>query len=86
MTKSIAIQYAADSIRANSVHPGPIQTEMTKEIWEDPERRKRSELATPLGRYGKSIDVANAVLFLASDEAAYITGAELVVDGGFTAQ
>jgi NAD(P)-dependent dehydrogenase (short-subunit alcohol dehydrogenase family) len=86
MTKSIALQYAEDSIRVNSVHPGPIQTEMTKESWSDPERLKRTQEATPLGRYGKPIDVAYAVLFLATDEAAFVTGAELAVDGGFTAQ
>ncbi|MDG2286648.1 MAG: glucose 1-dehydrogenase [Alphaproteobacteria bacterium] len=86
MTKSIALQYADDSIRVNSVHPGPIQTEMTKESWSDPERLKRTQEATPLGRYGKPIDVAYAVLFLATDEAAFVTGAELAVDGGFTAQ
>ena len=86
MTKSIALQYATDSIRVNSVHPGPIQTDMTKEVWSDPERRRRTEQITPLGRYGQPSDVAYAVLFLASDEAAFITGAELVVDGGFTAQ
>lgn len=86
MTKSIAVQYAKESIRVNSVHPGPIQTDMTKDAWSDPERLRRTEQMTPLGRYGKPIDVAYAVLFLASDEAAFVTGAELVVDGGFTAQ
>jgi NAD(P)-dependent dehydrogenase (short-subunit alcohol dehydrogenase family) len=86
MTKSIALQYAADAIRVNSVHPGPIKTEMTKEGWSDPERLRRTQEATPLGRYGQPLDVAYAVLFLASDEAAFVTGAELVVDGGFTAQ
>ena len=86
MTKSIALQYANDSIRVNSVHPGPIRTDMTKEVWSDPAGRQRTEQATPLGRYGEALDVAYAVLFLASDEAAFVTGAELVVDGGFTAQ
>ncbi len=86
MTKSMAVQHAADGIRVNSVHPGPIQTDMTKDAWSDPERRRRTEQSTPLGRYGLPLDVANAVLFLASDEAAFITGAELVVDGGYTAQ
>ena len=86
MTKSLAVQHAASSIRVNSVHPGPIQTDMTRESWTDPESKQRTELVVPLGRYGQPIDVANAVLFLASDEAAYITGAEIVVDGGYTAQ
>ena len=86
MTKSLAVQHAASNIRVNSVHPGPIQTDMTRDSWTDPETKRRTELVVPLGRYGQPVDVANAVLFLASDEAAYITGAEIVVDGGYTAQ
>ena len=86
MTKSLAVQHAASSIRINSVHPGPIQTDMTRDSWTDSESKRRTELVVPLGRYGQPVDVANAVLFLASDEAAYITGAEIVVDGGYTAQ
>ena len=86
MTKSLAVQHAASSIRVNSVHPGPIQTDMTRESWTDPETKERTQRVVPLGRYGQPIDVANAVLFLASDEADYITGAEIVVDGGYTAQ
>ena len=86
MTKSLAVQHAASGIRINSVHPGPIQTDMTRDSWSDTESKRRTELGVPLGRYGQPVDVANAVLFLASDEAAYITGAEIVVDGGYTAQ
>ena len=86
MSKSLAVQHAAAGIRVNSVHPGPIKTDMTRESWTDPETKGRTERVVPLGRYGQPIDVANAVLFLASDEAAYITGAEIVVDGGYTAQ
>jgi NAD(P)-dependent dehydrogenase (short-subunit alcohol dehydrogenase family) len=86
MTKSLAVQHATSSIRVNSVHPGPIQTDMTRDSWTDSESKRRTELVVPLGRYGQPVDVANAVLFLASDEAAYITGAEIVVDGGYTAQ
>jgi len=86
MTKSLAVQHASSRIRVNSVHPGPIQTDMTRESWTDPETKERTQRVVPLGRYGQPIDVANAVLFLASDEADYITGAEIVVDGGYTAQ
>ena len=86
MSKSLAVQHAAAGIRVNSVHPGPIKTDMTRESWTDPETKGRTERVVPLGRYGQPVDVANAVLFLASDEAAYITGAEIVVDGGYTAQ
>ena len=85
-TKSAAIQYAPEGIRVNSVHPGPIVTPMTES--------RRSDLATqqvmvsriPLGRYGESEDVAYGVLYLASDESSFVTGGELVIDGGWTAQ
>ena len=86
MTKSIALQYAKDGIRVNSVHPGPVQTDMNKEAWSDPQRKQRTEQTTPLGRYGQPIDIAYGVLYLASDEASFVTGSELVIDGGVTAQ
>ena len=86
LTKSTAIQYARERIRANSVHPGPVMTEMTAHGWRDPERRKLAEQRTPLGRYAEADEIASGVLFLASDESDYITGAELVIDGGVTAQ
>ncbi|MEU8270324.1 SDR family oxidoreductase [Sphaerisporangium sp. NPDC049002] len=80
MTKNAAISYAADGIRVNSVHPGLITTPMTDA--QDPEISAELVRQTPLGRAGSSGEVANAVLFLASDEASFITGAQLVVDGG----
>ena len=86
LTKSTAIQHAKDGIRANSVHPGPIATPMTEAGRADPERYQRSMSRTPLGRYGEPDDVAFGVLFLASDESSYMTGSELVIDGGVTAQ
>ena len=86
LTKSTAIQHAKDGIRANSVHPGPIATPMTAAGRADPERYQKSMARTPLGRYGEPEDVAFGVLFLASDESSYMTGSELVIDGGFTAQ
>jgi len=86
LTKSTAIQYAADNIRCNSVHPGLIVTAMTEGIFADPERLKYWDDNTPLGRYGTVDDIANGVLFLASDESSYMTGSELVIDGGVTAQ
>ena len=85
-TKAAAVQYAADNIRVNSIHPGPIATPMTAEGRNDPERVRLTEERTPLGRYGEPEEVAYAVLFLASDEASYVTGSEVVVDGGYTAQ
>ena len=85
-TKSTAIQYAAESIRANSVHPGPINTPMTEPRRASPEHNRLMISRIPLGRYGESDDVAYGVLFLASDESSFMTGSELVIDGGWTAQ
>lgn len=85
-TKAAAVQYASENIRVNSIHPGPIATPMTAEGRADAERVRLTQARTPLGRYGEPEEVANAVLFLASDESSYVTGAEVVVDGGYTAQ
>ena len=85
-TKYTAIQHAGDGIRANSIHPGPIDTEMIKENISTPEDRAESEARVPLGRIGTVMDVAYGALFLASDESSFMTGAELVVDGGVTAR
>ena len=85
-TKSAAMQYAHEGIRVNSVHPGPIVTPMTEEIWTGPERRDRAASRVPLGRIGRPEEVAYGVLYLASDESSYVTGSELVIDGGVTAQ
>ena len=84
-TKYTAIQHAKDNIRANSVHPGPIDTEMISENLSSSEGRALSESKIPLGRIGSTEDVALGVLFLASDESSFVTGAELVIDGGLTA-
>ena len=85
-TKSTAIQYAPDGIRANSVHPGTIETQMTAPILADEAYRQDRINRTPLGRLGTPNDVAYGVLFLASDEASFMTGSELVIDGGRTAE
>lgn len=82
MSKNAAVTYAPEGIRVNSVHPGLITTPMTDA--QDPAISQALIDTTPLGRAGRADEVANAVLFLASDEASYITGAQLVVDGGFT--
>ena len=86
LTKSTAVQYAADGIRANSVHPGVIETDMMQEVIRTEEERATRMSLTPIGRFGTAEDVANGVLFLASDESSYVTGAELVIDGGLTVQ
>ena len=85
-TKATAIQYAADRIRANSVHPGPIVTPMTAARRADPEHSRLMVSRIPLGRYGEPEEVAYGVLYLASDESSFVTGSELVIDGGWTAQ
>ena len=86
-TKATAIQYAADGIRANSVHPGIIETPMTTPtILASLEQREFQIVRTPLGRLGNAGDVASGVLFLASDESSFMTGSELVIDGGLTAR
>ena len=86
LTKATAIQYAREGIRANSVHPGPIVTPMTERRRADPAQRQLMISRIPLGRYGEPDEVAYGVLYLASDESAYVTGSELVIDGGWTAQ
>ena len=84
-TKAMAVRYARDGIRVNSVHPGFMPPMRDQPIFSEEEDRYVAG-ATPIGRRGSVEEVANAVLFLASDEASYITGAELAVDGGYTAQ
>ncbi len=86
LTKATAIQYAREGIRCNSVHPGPIVTPMTERSRADPERYKLMLSRIPMGRFGLPEEVAAGVLYLASDESAYVTGSELVIDGGWTAQ
>ena len=83
MTKSAAKEFAAMGIRVNSIHPGLIETAMTSQT--PPERKVELEAAVPLGRIGQPGDLVGPVLFLLSDESAYVTGAELVVDGGLIA-
>jgi NAD(P)-dependent dehydrogenase (short-subunit alcohol dehydrogenase family) len=85
-TKATAIQYAKDGIRCNSVHPGPIETDMIQDILTDPARMEERMSRLPLGRVGKPGEVAYGVLYLASDESSFVTGSELVIDGGTTAQ
>jgi cyclopentanol dehydrogenase len=85
-TKSTAIEHVGSGIRANSVHPGMIDTDMITVLLKDPEERRQRIASVPLGRVGTALDVAYAVLYLASDESSFVTGAELVVDGGKTAQ
>jgi NAD(P)-dependent dehydrogenase (short-subunit alcohol dehydrogenase family) len=84
-SKSAALQYAKDQIRVNSVHPGFVDTPMARPGLLGNESGKARMDATPLGRFGKPIDIAMGCLYLASDEASWVTGSELVIDGGMTA-
>ena len=85
-TKVTASQHAKDRIRCNSVHPGPVDTEMFHRAFADREAMQRRLDRVPLRRMGTVAEVVSAVLYLASDEASYITGSELVIDGGALAQ
>jgi cyclopentanol dehydrogenase len=85
LTKTVAVELAKYNIRVNSVHPGVIRTDMTKDILEDEQTAKQFLGVTPLGRAADPEEVANGALFLASNESSYMTGSELVIDGGWTA-
>ena len=84
-TKSIALRYATKGVRVNSVHPGPIDTPMLQAGFVDPERMQRVMSKVPMGRVGQPEEIAYGVLFLSSDESSFITGAGLVIDGGYIA-
>ncbi len=84
-SKAAAVQYAGERIRVNSVHPGFVDTPMTAPGHANPEVVATRMAATPLGRFGTPWDIAMACLYLASDESAWMTGSELVIDGGMTA-
>jgi NAD(P)-dependent dehydrogenase (short-subunit alcohol dehydrogenase family) len=85
MTREIAVEFARKGIRANALCPGPIETPLLAELLADPARRQRRLVHIPMGRFGRADEIANAALFLASDESSLVTGATFVVDGGITA-
>ena len=87
-TKTAALQGAKDNIRVNSIHPGNTNTPQGAKILSDPEfaKRKLRESETPMARFAEADEIAYPILYLASDESSYVTGAELVVDGGVIAQ
>ena len=85
LTKSIAVRYAKDNIRCNSIHPSTVDTPLMRELFKDPAKKQERLGEVPLGRLASESDVAAAALFLASDEAAFLNGVALPVDGGTTA-
>ena len=86
LTKATAVQHGHEGIRCNSVHPGYIETAMTQASLGQPGFREQVTAMAPLNRIGTVDDIANGVLFLASDESSFMTGSEMVIDGGWTAQ
>ena len=86
LSKSLAIQFAAYNIRSNIILPGPIETPMQERWKKNPKAKKQLSKIIPLQRIGKPKDVANTILFLLSNEGGYITGTEIIVDGGLTAR
>jgi NAD(P)-dependent dehydrogenase (short-subunit alcohol dehydrogenase family) len=86
LTRSIAIQFARQNVRCNIIHPGIIETPMQAPYLKDPAKRKSFEDGIPLGRIAHPREIASVALFLASDDSSYVTGTEIVADGGFMAQ
>lgn len=86
LTRNLAVDCARKNIRVNCICPGYIATNMTKSLTDDPEVLEQLEQRHPIGRLGRPEEIAYAALFLASDESSFVTGAPLVVDGGYTAQ
>ncbi len=85
LTKSLAVQFARENIRCNIIHPGMIDTPMQHKYMKNDEWTRAVEDSIPMGRFGQPGEIAKVALFLASEESSYMTGAELVVDGGFIA-
>jgi NAD(P)-dependent dehydrogenase (short-subunit alcohol dehydrogenase family) len=85
MTREIAVEYARKGIRCNALCPGPIETPLLMQLLSDEAKRQRRFVHIPMGRLGHAEELAKAALFLASDDASYMTGSALIVDGGITA-
>ena len=86
MTREIAVEYARKGIRCNALCPGPIDTPLLAELLSDDARRQRRFVHIPMGRLGRAEELAKAALFLASDDASFMTGSDMLVDGGFLAR
>ena len=86
LTRAYALNYANRGVRVNCVNPGFVETPLTAPLWDDPNRLESTTARHPLGRLGQPEEIANAILFLVSEDASFITGVALPVDGGYTAQ
>ena len=85
MTRELAVVHARENIRVNALCPGPLHTEMLMKFLDTEEKKQRRLVHIPLGRFGQAREMAQAALYLASDESSYVTGSEFTVDGGITA-
>jgi NAD(P)-dependent dehydrogenase (short-subunit alcohol dehydrogenase family) len=85
MTRELAVIHARENIRVNALCPGPLRTEMLMAFLDTDAKKQRRLVHVPMGRFGEAAEIADAVVFLASDESSYITGTDFLVDGGLTA-
>ena len=85
MTRELAVIHAREKIRVNALCPGPLRTELLMKYLNTEEKRQRRLVHIPMGRFGEAEEIAQTVVFLASEESSYITGSSFVVDGGITA-
>jgi NAD(P)-dependent dehydrogenase (short-subunit alcohol dehydrogenase family) len=85
LTRELAVVHARENIRVNSLCPGPLRTELLMKFLDTDDKKQRRLVHIPMGRFGEAAEMAKAALWLASDESSYVTGADLVVDGGITA-
>jgi len=85
LTRELAVVHARQNIRVNSLCPGPLRTELLMNFLDTDEKKKRRLVHVPMGRFGEAAEMAQAALWLASDEASYVTGTDLMVDGGLSA-
>src|SRR3990170_8547125 len=82
MTRELAVIHARENIRVNALSPGPLRTELLMSYLDTEEKRRRRLVHVPMGRFGEAQEIAQAALWLASDESSYVTGTEFLVDGG----
>ena len=85
MTRELAVIHAREKVRVNALCPGPLRTELLMKFLDTDEKKQRRLVHIPMGRFGEASEMAKAALFLASEDSSYVTGSELVIDGGITA-